>query len=1203
LLVTALADAKRLVNMVKKGKKKDGDYWSTEFEKDLELLNEGNVSKDIEKVDEKVGSLSISQKDTKSKTARNGKKSEKANLVTGGMTDGGLEPGDMPQRKTSLFLNLSQGHEEDSYTSDKAEPTSPVTHKQVKTPLKKANEKSKRDPKKKSSKAESDDEFEELERLGLLGSEGHSFIPKTQEKVGPTIASAEKPSEAKLRDNAQEKANSKQKDSSISDNIDEDGSKSDEDSKSKKKTKSIETTKSGTRDLAHGTPSVEPTAKTTKRPSAMIAAIKEAMARQKAEEERIRQAEELKRQAEEEARRREEEAQRQQEEERQRKKEKEREKKERLRKEGKLLNRAEKERLIRNAEFLESLKLQGFRPDISKEEATTEVRKKIVYDDRKKRKSKLPSDSPSLPVEVSVVEAPPQDVKHEEEFPVAPDNWEDANSDVTIRPKVYRPNEEESLTKSREIGKNVWTVPVPNGSATNVRYISTKEDVDSINYGQKEGNTKIPNISDSPKFTPQTRPCLHMPVETPREIAFEESAAEKDLYSDQFREHGKERPMANAEAVKPIVRALESRVDSSIRVEFPDRNDENAYDHVSTRERELMKKKDEARLRKEQRHLEALASRSKENLRSPICCVLGHVDTGKTKLLDKIRQTNVQEGEAGGITQQIGATYFPAETIREKTECLNEKFEIKVPGLLIIDTPGHESFANLRTRGSSLCNIAILVVDIMHGLEPQTIESLNLLRQKKTPFIVALNKIDRCYNWQVSPNGSFVDNYEHQPAHVKKEFEERLRLVITLFAEQGLNAELYTRNSDMRRVVSLVPTSAITGEGIPDLLKLLVDLTQRMMSDKLMYLAELECTVLEVKVIPGLGTTIDVILSNGVLREGDTIVLCGLNGPIVTTARALLTPQPCRELRIKSAYIHHKEVKASLGVKICGQDLDKAIAGSRLLRADPDDDIEELKDEVMEDLTDLLSKVDKSGTGVSVQASTLGSLEALLEFLKSSKIPVSAINIGPVFKKDVMRAAVMLEHAREYASILAFDVRIEKEAEELAQELGVRIFRADIIYHLFDQFTAYMKDVQEKKRADLAPQAVFPCILRIVPNCVFNKRDPIIMGIDVVEGTLKVGTPLCVPSKEFVFLGKVSSIEINHKPVTLAKKGQQVAIKIECPVYENPRMFGRHFDVKDELVSKISRQSIDILKENFRNDMTKDDWMLVVKLKSVFSIV
>ena len=545
-------------------------------------------------------------------------------------------------------------------------------------------------------------------------------------------------------------------------------------------------------------------------------------------------------------------------------------------------------------------------------------------------------------------------------------------------------------------------------------------------------------------------------------------------------------------------------------------------------QREAAARKQEAAERRERKHQEALAARSKENLRSPICCILGHVDTGKTKLLDKVRQTNVQEGEAGGITQQIGATYFPVEALQKKVSPVNKdgKFEFKVPGLLIIDTPGHESFTNLRSRGSSLCNIAILVVDIMHGLEPQTLESMRLLRERKTPFIVALNKIDRLYGWSRIDNNGFQDSLAMQKKSVVAEFERRLEQTKLLFAEQGFNSELFYENKSMARNVSLVPTSAHTGEGVPDLLKLLVSLSQERMTNALMYLSEVECTILEVKVIEGLGTTIDVVLSNGILREGDRIVLCGTNGPISTNIRALLTPAEMKELRVKSAYVHNKEVKAALGVKISANDLDHAIAGSRLMVVGEDDDEEDMEEQVMSDLENLLSKISRTGRGVSVQASTLGSLEALLEFLKVSKIPVANISIGPVYKRDIMQTGVMLEKAKEYAVMLAFDVKVDKEAQQYADEVGVKVFTADIIYHLFDDFTKHLSQLAEQRKEESKLLAVFPCVLKTV--AVFNKKDPIVLGVDVAEGSLRNLTPLAAVKnnpitgvKEVINLGRV----------------------------------------------------------------------------------
>lgn len=602
-----------------------------------------------------------------------------------------------------------------------------------------------------------------------------------------------------------------------------------------------------------------------------------------------------------------------------------------------------------------------------------------------------------------------------------------------------------------------------------------------------------------------------------------------DAPSDEEEERLKNVPKASeGEKTKTSEAAQKPGEEGSESESESDSGSDSEDEEKSAAQKAIAQRKAEAAERRKNKHEEALAARSKDNLRSPICCILGHVDTGKTKLLDKIRQTNVQEGEAGGITQQIGATYFPVDALKTKTAVVNKdgKFDFKIPGLLIIDTPGHESFSNLRSRGSSLCNIAILVVDIMHGLEPQTLESMRLLRDRRTPFIVALNKIDRLYGWKKIDNNGFQESLAMQNKGVQNEFRTRLDRTKLLFAEQGFNSEVFYENKSMSRNVSLVPTSAHTGEGIPDMLKLLTSLTQERMTNALMYLSEIECTVLEVKVIEGLGTTIDVVLSNGILREGDRIVLCGLNGPIATNIRALLTPAPLKELRLKSQYVHNKECKASLGVKIAANDLEQAIAGSRLMVVGPDDDEEDIEEEVMSDLENLLSKVSKDQRGVSVQASTLGSLEALLEFLRVSKIPVANISIGPVYKRDVMMAGTMLEKAKEFAVMLCFDVKVDKEASAYAEDVGVKIFTADIIYHLFDDFTKHMAELTEQRKEESKLLAVFPCVLK--PVAVFNKKDPIVIGVDVLEGSLRMHAPLAAIKtnavtglKEIVDIGRV----------------------------------------------------------------------------------
>uniref|UniRef100_A0A674NKN0 Eukaryotic translation initiation factor 5B n=1 Tax=Takifugu rubripes TaxID=31033 RepID=A0A674NKN0_TAKRU len=675
----------------------------------------------------------------------------------------------------------------------------------------------------------------------------------------------------------------------------------------------------------------------------------------------------------------------------------------------------------------------------------------------------------------------------------------------------------------------------------------------------------------------------------------EEEADDEDEEDDDDEED-----VSEEEAVKEVAPVSQGKRKPA--KESEDESSESDDDDGRTKEQRLY---DRAKRRIEKRKAENLKNIKLDMLRAPVVCVLGHVDTGKTKILDKLRHTHVQDGEAGGITQQIGATNVPKETIVEQAKMVKnfDKENLKIPGMLIIDTPGHESFSNLRNRGSSLCDIAILVVDIMHGLEPQTLESINLLKEKKCPFIVALNKIDRLYDWKKSPDTDVVATLKKQKKNTKDEFDERAKAVIVEFAQQGLNAALFHENKDPRTFVSLVPTSAHSGDGMGNLIALLVELTQTMLARRLAHCDELRAQVMEVKALPGMGTTIDVILINGRLREGDTIIVPGVEGPIVTQIRGLLLPPPLKELRVKNQYEKHKEVATSQGVKILGKDLEKTLAGLPLLVANKEDEVPVLRDELVRELKQTLSSIKLEEKGVYVQASTLGSLEALLEFLRTSKVPYAGINIGPVHKKDVMKASTMLEHDLQYAVILAFDIKVEREAQEMADTLGVQIFAADIIYHLFDSFTKYREEYKKAKQEEFKHIAVFPAKLRILPQFIFNSRDPIVVGVCIDAGVLRQGTPLCVPSKGFVDIGVITSIELNHKTIDCAKKGQEVCVKIEPIPGESPKMYGRHFEATDMIVSKITRASIDALKNWFRDEMQKTDWQLIVELKKIFEII
>ncbi|CAF2154254.1 unnamed protein product [Rotaria magnacalcarata] len=754
---------------------------------------------------------------------------------------------------------------------------------------------------------------------------------------------------------------------------------------------------------------------------------------------------------------------------------------------------------------------------------------------------------------------------------------------------IYEDRRKKTQTNAKQAEPTNVTSQSVTASSETDKKPSTKEQTNTKDNWEEEDNLKDNWEQESEEETTVDTEEPEIPSTGADRVSLKTAASVPSTTTVTHEEHAES---AEGESSDEETSSDESDDDSSSSAD-------GENDHITPMER--------VRRRLQRRHVTCEGRRSSEVLRAPVICVLGHVDTGKTKILDNLRRTHVQDGEAGGITQQIGATNVPLETLRERTKMcrklITREGDYLIPGLLIIDTPGHESFKNLRSRGSSLCDLAILVVDLMHGLEQQTLESIKLLLDRKTPFIIALNKIDRLYNWKSDNKRNVEQVLQEQSPNTKNEFEKRCNDIIVQFAEQGLNVALYYQNSDPNEFYSMVPTSAHTGDGMGSLIAMILERCQTTLAKRLSYTDELQATVMEVKAIGGLGTTIDVVLVNGHLRVGDTIIVAGQEGPIVTQVRGLLMPEPNRELRVRNQYQNYKVIKAARGIKIAARDLEKSMAGLPLFVGRTDDEVDYFKNEIQTILKTALNSIRLKENGVYVQASTLGSLEALLEYLKTSNIPYAGINIGPVHRKDIIRASTQLEREPQWAVVLAFDVRIEKDAQDHADNVGVKIFQADIIYHLFDMFIAHRERLKKENQEKFRHLAVFPCKLKVLPQYIFNSRDPIICGVTVEDGFVKLGTPICVPSKEFIELGRVVSIELNHKPLEIARKGAEICIKIEPVGGEAPKMFGRHFDETDTLMSKISRESIDVVKDHFRDDMQKSDWQLMIELKKIFNVL
>ncbi|MEM2419371.1 MAG: translation initiation factor IF-2 [Candidatus Bathyarchaeia archaeon] len=572
------------------------------------------------------------------------------------------------------------------------------------------------------------------------------------------------------------------------------------------------------------------------------------------------------------------------------------------------------------------------------------------------------------------------------------------------------------------------------------------------------------------------------------------------------------------------------------------------------------------------------------SIRQPIVCVLGHVDTGKTLLLDKIRKTSVQAREAGGMTQHIGASFFPVETLKQMIGPLLSAFkgEIEIPGLLVIDTPGHEAFTNLRRRGGSVADIAVLVIDVLRGFEAQTYECIEILKARKTPFLVAANKIDRIPGWKSYPDTPFLKSYQLQDKYVQEDLDNRLYEIIGTFSRLGFRADRFDRIKDFTRTVAIVPTSAKTGEGIVELLAVLVGLTQQYLKKRLQTTeGPAKGTVLEVKEEPGLGLTLNTIIYDGTLRKDDLIVVGGKEKPITTRVRAILIPKPLDEIRDpRDKFSSVDSVSAAAGVKIVAPELEGALAGAPIYVVPEGENIDKYMRLVSEEIEKIRIATDVDG--VVLKADTLGSLEAIAENLKRQGVPIRLADIGDVSKRDVTEAAIVKEHEPLYGAILAFNVKVLPDAEEEAKNTGVQIFREKIIYHLIDNYVSWLKAQREAKLTAEFEKLVKPGKIRILEGYVFRRAKPAIVGVEVLAGRIKPKYSL-MRAEDGEDVGEIQQIQEKGKALPEAKQGMQVAISLDKP------MVGRHIFENDVLYVKVPEQHAKALLKDFIDRLTPDE--------------
>jgi translation initiation factor 5B len=571
-------------------------------------------------------------------------------------------------------------------------------------------------------------------------------------------------------------------------------------------------------------------------------------------------------------------------------------------------------------------------------------------------------------------------------------------------------------------------------------------------------------------------------------------------------------------------------------------------------------------------------------LRQPVVVVLGHVDSGKTSLLDKIRGTAVQSREVGGITQHIGASYFPIETIKEITGKLFDqlsKSENPVPGLLVIDTPGHEVFANLRMRGGSAADIAIVVVDVNKGLEAQTIESLDILKNRKVPFVIALNKIDQISGWKKNNSILIAEQLKIQDPTILSYLDEKVYNVVGALSRLGYSSEAFWRVKDFTKELAIVPVSAVKGTGIPELLAVLVGLTQQYLSKRLeRHETETKGIVLEVNDEIGLGPSANVILLDGTLKHGDRIVVAKKDSVTVTKIKALLLPKPLDEMRDpRDKFRHVDKVISAAGLKITSPDLEGVLAGSPLYVVKSPEDEERLKSNIESEIKSAI--VQTESNGVILRCDTIGSIEAITELLKKENVPIKSTDLGNITRKDILSASAVREKDRYLGVVLGFNVKVFEDAEKEAFERKIKIFNEKIIYNLVRSYSEWV--TYEKVHEDSIVFNEIPpiCKFQFLKGYVFRRNNPAVFGAEILIGKLKQKTS--VINEKGKKIGIIHQIQNEGKNLEVAAKGTQVALSIKEPTV------GRQINEGDVFYTDLNSREARLLLERFSDRLSEEE--------------